>query len=80
MKPLACGMYFFNLYKLVYYTGLAVFIGSNILYSISYRNIGKKSYRYISNPGITTGGGGTQILDCQALYCVCNNIILFGHY
>ena len=31
-----------------YYIGSVVFIGFNILYSIGYRNIGKKSYRYIS--------------------------------
>ena len=32
----------------VYYIGSVVFISFNILYSIGYRNIGKKSYWYIS--------------------------------
>jgi len=33
---------------IINYIGSVVFIGSNILHSIGYQNIGEKSYRYIS--------------------------------
>jgi len=57
MKPLAYGMVLTlflqytatNQNRLVYYIGLAVFIGFNILDNIGYRNISNKSYRYISS-------------------------------
>ena len=55
MKPLAYGIALALIlqliqsktYVFVYYIGLVVVIGSNILCFIGYRNIGKRSYRYM---------------------------------
>ena len=56
MKPLSCVIaltlflqFIQSKNDLLIISDRLVFIGSNILYSIGYWNIGKKSYRYISS-------------------------------